>query len=282
MANRRMFARTITGSGRFLRLGQLARLLYYDLGMEADDDGFVEAFPRLQVCGVTEEQLRELANKGFITILDPEDLVVHIDSWGENNLIRKDRYTPSRYLEKYPQYKQEPAPEQPNTAQEPVQEEADPQKEASSPVDQGLTQVRLGKDRLSKGSVDEVRSEELKKEKKNLNQININQERKECAHTREAGVDPSQACQIPETGKNEIPVKENPGNTPVFPELPNQFSSFDSDFKKSQDSDTEFLKKKQKSIDLLLKSDYFSKERAAPEKAHPVEKSVEFLCRSCG
>ena len=44
MANRRMFSRSITGSGRFLRLSPQARALYYDLGMEADDDGFADGF----------------------------------------------------------------------------------------------------------------------------------------------------------------------------------------------------------------------------------------------
>ena len=48
MANRRMFARSVTSSGRFLRMSAQARLLYYDLGMEADDDGFAEGFGRLR------------------------------------------------------------------------------------------------------------------------------------------------------------------------------------------------------------------------------------------
>ena len=42
MAERRMFAKSIIGSARFLRMPVSARLLYYDLGMQADDDGVVE------------------------------------------------------------------------------------------------------------------------------------------------------------------------------------------------------------------------------------------------
>ena len=53
MANRRMFSRSITGSGRFLRLSAQARALYYDLGMEADDDGFAEAYVRMLATGST-------------------------------------------------------------------------------------------------------------------------------------------------------------------------------------------------------------------------------------
>ena len=95
MANRRMFARSVTSSGRFLRMSPQARLLYYDLGMEADDDGFAEGFARLAATRAEEEHLFELEQRGFITIPDRENLVVHITDWEVNNQIRKDRYTPS-------------------------------------------------------------------------------------------------------------------------------------------------------------------------------------------
>ena len=101
MANRRMFARTVTNSGRFLRLSGQSRLLYYDLGMEADDDGFVEAYVRLAITGSREENLAELEKAGFIRICDRENLVVYILDWQKNNLIRADRYTPSIYKELY-------------------------------------------------------------------------------------------------------------------------------------------------------------------------------------
>ena len=42
MAERRMFSKTITNSARFLMMPPSARLLYYDLGMAADDDGVVD------------------------------------------------------------------------------------------------------------------------------------------------------------------------------------------------------------------------------------------------
>ena len=94
MAQRRMFSRRIVESGAFLRMPALARLLYYDLGMAADDDGFVEAFPVLRLSGATEDDLRALEAKGFIRVLN-EDLLCWIAHWSENNRIRKDRYTPS-------------------------------------------------------------------------------------------------------------------------------------------------------------------------------------------
>lgn len=44
MAERRMFAKSVINSARFLTMPPSSRLLYYDLGMAADDDGVVEAF----------------------------------------------------------------------------------------------------------------------------------------------------------------------------------------------------------------------------------------------
>ena len=98
MANRRMFARTVVQSARFLKMSAEARLLYYDLGMAADDDGIVEAFSVLRMSGFDEKPLHELQERGFISILNA-DLVSHISDWDVNNYLRKDRYTPSVYSE---------------------------------------------------------------------------------------------------------------------------------------------------------------------------------------
>jgi hypothetical protein len=87
------------GSARFLKLPSAARLLYYDLGMDADDDGVVEAFAVLRKSGAGEEDLQLLVDKGFLLMLDEENLVVHICHWGRNNMIRHDRYHPSVYLD---------------------------------------------------------------------------------------------------------------------------------------------------------------------------------------
>ena len=74
------------------------RLLYYDLGMAADDDGVVEAYSVMAQTKATEDDLRVLISKGYIRLLN-EDLVAQIMDWKENNLIRKDRYKPSIYAE---------------------------------------------------------------------------------------------------------------------------------------------------------------------------------------
>lgn len=98
MAERRMFAKAVIGSARFLRMPSTSRLLYYDLGMQADDDGVVEAFSVMRTTGATEDDLRVLASKGFVRVLN-EDLVTYISDWSRNNYIQKDRYRPSIYAE---------------------------------------------------------------------------------------------------------------------------------------------------------------------------------------
>lgn len=98
MAERRMFAKAIVGSARFLRMPATSRLLYYDLGMAADDDGVAEAFAVMRITGATDDDLRVLASKGFVTILN-DDLVTLITDWHRNNFIRSDRYRPSVYNE---------------------------------------------------------------------------------------------------------------------------------------------------------------------------------------
>ena len=96
MAERRMFSKSVIGSARFLRMPPSSRLLYYDLGMQADDDGVVEAFAVMRTTGATEDDLRVLCSKGFVTVLN-DDLVTYIVDWKRNNLIKSDRYHPSIY-----------------------------------------------------------------------------------------------------------------------------------------------------------------------------------------
>lgn len=96
MASRRMFSKEIIGAARFLRMPSSCRLLYYDLGMQADDDGVVEAWSVMRMTGATEDDLRILVAKGFVRVLN-EDLVTYIMDWKRNNLIKKDRYHPSLY-----------------------------------------------------------------------------------------------------------------------------------------------------------------------------------------
>ena len=96
MATRRMFSSRITESTRFVKMPASSQNLYFHLGMKADDDGVVEAYPVMCVIGATEDDLRVLVGKQFVTVLN-EDLVVFLNDWTENNSIRADRKVDSIY-----------------------------------------------------------------------------------------------------------------------------------------------------------------------------------------
>ena len=96
MASRRMFAMTIIDSDAFIDMPASARLLYFDLGMRADDDGFVNAPKKIiRFTGASEDDLKILIAKKFIIPFDSG--VVVIKHWNINNTIRKDRYSETKY-----------------------------------------------------------------------------------------------------------------------------------------------------------------------------------------
>lgn len=99
MANRRMFSKTITNSSRFLMMPQSAQNLYFHLGMNSDDDGFCEHFTVMRMTESKPDDLKILQAKELVHIFD--DKVLVILDWKENNYIRSDRYSPSKYLETY-------------------------------------------------------------------------------------------------------------------------------------------------------------------------------------
>jgi len=99
MANRRMFSKTITNSSNFLMMPQSSQNLYFHLGMNADDDGFCEHFSIMRMTDSKPDDLRILQSKKFISIFD--DKVLIILDWKENNYLRPDRYTKSKYIELY-------------------------------------------------------------------------------------------------------------------------------------------------------------------------------------
>src|SRR3990167_5504202 len=96
MAQRRMFSQRITNSARFLKMPIDAQCLYFHLCLRADDDGVVEAFPTMRLLGSNEDNLKVLATKNFVKVLN-EDLVTYVLDWNEHNLIRADRKVNSIY-----------------------------------------------------------------------------------------------------------------------------------------------------------------------------------------
>lgn len=98
IAERRMFAKTIVTSDAFLDMPATARSLYMLLCVMADDDGFVNA-PRsiMRMSGATEDDMKLLIAKRFVLVF--ESGVVVIKHWKIHNLIQKDRYKETKYLE---------------------------------------------------------------------------------------------------------------------------------------------------------------------------------------
>lgn len=97
MANRRMFSKNVVRNDLFLDMPTSARLLYYDLGVDADDDGFVSPKMVMRMTGASDDDLKILVAKRLV--IPFEDGVVVIRDWKVNNDIRWDRYTETRYVE---------------------------------------------------------------------------------------------------------------------------------------------------------------------------------------
>ena len=93
-----MFAKTIIDSDAFIEMPISARLLYYDLSMRADDDGFLNNPKKIQrMIGCSEDDLKLLIAKNFI--IPFESGVVVIKHWKIHNYIRNDRYKETVYQE---------------------------------------------------------------------------------------------------------------------------------------------------------------------------------------
>lgn len=172
MAHRRMFAIKIIESARFLKMPSSTRLLYYDLGMKADDDGIVEAFNVLRMTGATEDDLKILVAKGYVKVLN-EDLVTYITDWRENNQLRADRKVDSMYKNLLLEI-------MPGVDLLEAKTRADKKKKSGRPSDnQGTEEYRLVQDSLGEGSIDKVISSSSSEENFEEEEIVLTNELKE-------------------------------------------------------------------------------------------------------
>lgn len=92
-----MFSLKIVGSDAFLDMPFSTRELYFQLGMYADDDGFVSPRKIMRMTGASDDDLKILLGKNFL--IPFESGVVVVKHWKMNNELKKDRYTPSQYGE---------------------------------------------------------------------------------------------------------------------------------------------------------------------------------------
>lgn len=145
MASRRMFSKDVVCSDRFLDMPASAQALYFQYGLEADDDGFVSAPKKiLRLTNASDDDLKILVAKGFL--IPFESGIVVIRDWKINNYLRRDRYTPTRFKEEF---------EQLDTIDDRYQLHvlAVGIPDDNHMVDMRDTQVRLGKDSIGKGSI---------------------------------------------------------------------------------------------------------------------------------
>jgi len=93
-----MFSKDITTSDAFREMPASSQSLYFHLGMEADDDGFLDNYKGLmRSINASEDDLKVLLGKRFL-ILFPSKVVV-VKHWRINNTIRLDRYNETKHVE---------------------------------------------------------------------------------------------------------------------------------------------------------------------------------------
>jgi hypothetical protein len=94
-----MFSQDIVSSDSFLDMPTSSRELYFQLGMYADDDGFVSPQKIVRMIGANADDLKVLLAKGFL--LQFENKVVVVRHWKQNNFIRSDRYHATMYASEF-------------------------------------------------------------------------------------------------------------------------------------------------------------------------------------
>lgn len=96
MAKRRMFSNEVVCTDDFLAMPATAQAIYFQLGMSADDDGFV-ANPKMIARSFYGGQrfLQSLVSAGYI--IPFETGVIVITHWKLSNNVPKDRYHATKF-----------------------------------------------------------------------------------------------------------------------------------------------------------------------------------------
>lgn len=96
MAQKRMFDRAVIDTDRFMDLPVSAKALYFLLGMESDDEGFVSYKKVLRIHGGNEDDIKVLQAKDFV--IKFETGVVVITDWRKNNWLDARRIRSTEYV----------------------------------------------------------------------------------------------------------------------------------------------------------------------------------------
>lgn len=97
MARKRMFDLDVINQDSFYDLPMEAKAIYFLLGMEADDEGFINPKKILRLYGGNEDSVKILILKNYI--IPFKSGVVVITDWKRNNYLQKDRIKPTIYNE---------------------------------------------------------------------------------------------------------------------------------------------------------------------------------------
>lgn len=104
MAERRMLTKKVTDSDEFTSLPSSAQALYLHLNQSADDDGFCNQINlAMMKAHASADDINLLILKRFVIRFDSG--VIVLKHWRMSNTLRKDRYTPTAYIEEAKQLK---------------------------------------------------------------------------------------------------------------------------------------------------------------------------------
>lgn len=96
MARKRMFDNDLINQDDFYDLPMEAKALYFLLGMEADDEGFINPKKVLRLYGGTEDSIKILILKKYL--IPFQSGVVVITDWKRNNYLDKNKVKETIYL----------------------------------------------------------------------------------------------------------------------------------------------------------------------------------------
>ncbi len=161
-----MFSPEIVQSDAFFEMPVSSRELYFQFGMSADDDGFVNPKRIMKTTGSSDDDLKILLTKRFV--LPFENGVIVIKHWRIHNRVRPDMYKPTLYIEQ-----RNKLFEKENGGYTFDFNQGSPVRDVARDVVRGVGKVRLGKVskekdyRISENSVSLEKQEKPLKVKKN-------------------------------------------------------------------------------------------------------------------
>lgn len=95
MAQKRMFDKGLLETDAFMDMPMPTKALYFLLGMEADDEGFVSPTRVMRIYGGNADDLKVLIAKNFV--IQFESGVIVITDWHENNWLDTRRIKETKY-----------------------------------------------------------------------------------------------------------------------------------------------------------------------------------------